>query len=188
MPSNLRTIDTPFLAFSEVEKSSHQLPQVIKQGYSWFSQQNQHQALDYLEGLLFLSQQQLIYQEQLYKQQIIEVIAKDMAERTGALVASRTGYNGRIYYQAEPIPATRFETPRFRSDTHGYQWVYTSIECYAALIPPQAVRAMALLQQAGITPGRLWVGDLQEIRMRRSVDPVLCAQFGPWFIAIAEWV
>lgn len=188
MNTSIVTVERPGVAFAAIERSSQQLPQFVHQSYAWYSRKNRQEAMTYVSALLFVVQQQLPKQELLYQQKVIEVIAKDMAEHTGALVARATGYTSPLYYQPEPIQPPQFQTPMFLYEKRWYQWTYTSIEQYGALIPPQALRAMALLQQAGITPERFWVGDLHEVRPRRSVDPVLCAQYGPWFIAIAEWI
>lgn len=93
--------------------------------------------MTYVSALLFVVQQQLTQQEHLYQQKVMEVIAKDMAEHTGALVEKSTGYTSPLYYQ-QSRSSRQFQTPMFLYEKRWYQWTYTSIEQYGALIPPQA--------------------------------------------------
>lgn len=193
MSNSLVVANNPVVAFAEIE-SSEDLPELVAEGYPWFSGQNRKEAMSYAEAFLILSEQTLTpvgnlwKQRALYKDKIIWWMAKDMAERTSALVQQETGYTGMVYHHEGPI--SRYETkgPVFTKNNFRYQWVYKPIENYQMMIPPQAVCALWVLEEQGLIPTGLWVGDLHLVVSHKLVDPVLCAQFGSWFVGLAEWV
>ncbi len=172
------------------------LPQLIQEEYPWFNHGNRQQALQLLQGATIACQHGLTTQLQLYKGELVKVVTKDQADRTAALVSRQMRYKGFCYYHP---PAERYLPQTFSVpiEQRGYgaqqQWIYQRLHDFAKLIPPRALQALTVLDEAGIVPDGYWVADKVEIQPRyslppRSLDPVLCAQFGCWFVGLAEWV
>ena len=169
------------------------LPQILKSDYRWFNEKNKQEALTHLEGLVTAFQFGLSKQVALYKGKIIDIVAHDMAERTAALIAQQFAFKGLTYLHPKQLSQKTFSVPISKDGSREQKWVYRRIENFGQLVPPQALRTLAYLREAGIVPEGLWVADKKEVihsypaATNRLPDPVLCASFGRWIVALAEW-
>jgi len=165
--------------------------------YTWHDKRNQQQAQKILKGALIAHQHQYYQQTHLYKQQLFHLITKDMAAAAQAAIQQHPlSYKNFLYWypHEELTSGWQFTVPiqaRGLSQQH-FEWLYVPIEKFARRIPLHALEILELLEQRKLTPQAFWVADKVEIRHRglserRSLDPILCAQYGHWFLGIAQW-
>jgi hypothetical protein len=187
-----------------------ELPHPIFQGYQWFTPHNERAFLAHLEGFVIAWRHHLPQQVALYKGQMTDTLAKDMAERVTALNKQKLGY-GKLWYDhgAGPPPAKK----PFEASIDAASWTFHRLEDFAQFVPLPALRALVVLEAHEIVPDSLWVAEKQEIKRRttrkqtttqnqptsqkqptprnlpspKRLDPVLCASFGRYFVALAEW-
>ena len=164
---------------------------LFSRGYNWYSDSNKWEAQNYLQGALVAYQHHFDQQVMLYKDQLISIATKDMAARTRSIVKQLVSCHDFTYYHPDnqPMPDTSFTAP-YQTNESGaqrYQWVYGRLETFPRLIPPNALQILARLEKDNMMPQAYWVADKVEIAQRRSLDPILCTQFGRWFVGIAKW-
>lgn len=156
--------------------------------YVWFSDVNRKAVLNLLQGAQVAMRHQWQNQIVQYQEAVIELFNKDRAEHTQWQIAHNTHYSGRCFRHFKPAD---FDKARFTIQDSGwntrFNWVYQRIEDFNRLIPPHALRALAVLDEAKIKPQQYWVADKVEMYHTRIIDPILYAQFGFWLVAIAEW-
>lgn len=179
-----------------------QLPEIVKDQYAWYTPEHKRVALQYTTALVHSSQMSLPRQVALNAQQVIYFLTKDLAERTHALAHYRMGYKGEITCRQYSIVAGRtFRDPVEITADRRVDWVFDPIEQFAKRIPLDALKAIKRLADARIVPEAYWVADKIETvipkpvaapvapaPISRSVDPILCAQFGNWLVGIAWWL
>ncbi len=180
--------------FSELHEPIEEvqtLVDMVEHGYAWYSPRNKQSAQEAVEALGLALQMQLVRQTKLHAEQLFDWVTKDMAEQVYHLAAHQLGYQGEITYrQYQPAPGQIWRE-LIRTTPYGRQeWVFAPLEHFAKLIPLHALRAMQLLNEAGIQPTAYWVADKVETRMTqvRSLDPILCVQFGQWLAGLAFWL
>ncbi len=152
-------------AQSALPMISDQLPEPLRQGYQWHNPENERDFAEYLEGLIFSHRHGLDKQVVLYKERVLDILTKDMAQRTQGLVAKGLGYNRDLYYSASgpaqsmfSVPIRRYQQTVIVNNHHTQQLdvkeslVYKPILQFDRMIPPQALRALTLLEGQGITP------------------------------------
>ena len=161
-----------------------EFPPALQNGYEWFNKKNERVFRDLVEGLVIAWQHDLNKQIALYKAQIVDILSKDGADRVAALSSKELQY-GKLWYQ-HPDPALK--QPIQMRDQNS-TWVFHRLVVFSHLVPPSALRALAFLDTHEIVPDELWVAEKKERRRtpRSRPDPILCASFGRYFVALAEW-
>jgi hypothetical protein len=159
--------------------------------YEWFDPANRQEFLSYLRGLIFIRQHGGVgNQLRLYQAKLAERVAKDQVERVAGLVRQTLGYEGLKYHHPEPLPVGGFRVPIICTVTHhtveSDYWQFRRLAVASQLVPPSALQAWALLEQAKVLPEALWVAEKRRA-MRPLRDPLLCVSFGRWVVAIAQW-
>jgi hypothetical protein len=156
-------------------------------GHVWFSEVNRQEAMEHIRAAMIAYEHNLSYQIALHVQEAQTITARDVADRVQNVVAKRFGYRGPRHYYAshgsEPFVVREVDKDHTR-----YEWHYMRIEEFERLIPPRALAALAFLEKAGLSPQAYWVADKRRQATQTSVDPILAAQYGPWFVAVAEWI
>ena len=165
----------------------------LERGYNWFSQSNQNNAQQHLRGVCLAKQHELQRQQWLHIQAVYKLVTKDVADRVAQLVAQHCNYRSPLYYHPDhlALPDRSFENPeKIQEGYVSYVWVYQPIQTFAQIIPLHALEAMELLTQNSLTPLAYWVADKLKVQPTRrvSVDPLLCAQYGRWFVGLAHWI
>jgi hypothetical protein len=174
-----------------------QLPTLIEDHFAWFSQENKQTAFEHMEATLLADRLQLWQQVQFNMAELIRYVTKDVAERVCALAAEQSGYRMSCsYHPTVSESAQTFKVPigSTTSNTR-LEWVYERVEHFDKMMMPlRALQAMIMLEDFGLVPPAYWVADKIETQIflspspqRRSLDPVLYAQYGHWFAGIAEW-
>lgn len=182
-----------------LETMSHSLDepqdvlQLIEHSYAWWEQHNKAAMRPYLQAAYLARKHQLLAQYKLNVQQIFKVLTKDAADGVAQLIERQMGYKGPSYYRDDALPLVKHVFTVPIAPTHAvdtFEWVYRPIHAFANLMPLRALQAIELLADAGMAPPAYWVADKVKVlpTQRFSVDPLLCAQFGRWFLSIAEWV
>jgi len=168
---------------------------LIQQAYPWFAKKNQVEAQPYLEGACIAREHGIQQQVWLYANMVLKIVTQDRAEWTLHLVEQQIGYKGELYYRPdhESIPTQQFTVPIPPAQT-GYtsdrfEWVYIPIGAYATMIPPRALQTLAWVEKQGAPTQAYWVADKVKVQSTRrlKIDPVLCAQYGRWFVSICYW-
>lgn len=173
---------------------SEEVPQVtelLKLTHTWYSLQNEWRAQTAVEALELAAQVQLPVQIKLYTEQVLEWVTKDMAEQAYHLAVHELGYRGEIACRHYNLtPGQRWRELITSTGQHRQEWIFDPVEQFANLMPLHALKAIQLLAQAGMQPTAYWVADKVEtvLARSRSLDPILCAQFGPWVAGLAFWV
>ncbi len=141
-----------------------QVSEALQNGYQWFAERNKQEALTYLEGLMIAWRHGISKQIELYKEKIIDIVTRDMADRAASLISQRMGVDMRFlyYHPGRSLPEKSFSVPIEKSGNRERKWIYRRIEHFSQLIPPQAMQVLALLEQAGIAPDGLWVAEIIE--------------------------
>lgn len=160
---------------------------LYQRGFAWFSEANQQEALQHVQAAVIAAEQSLSRQVILQIQQAQLIVLRDLADRVQALVLQQAGYRGRrhCYRYSVSDSFIVYETDETGTNC---EWHYTRIQNFERLIPPQALAALALVEQAGLHPQAYWVADKRRRATRVNLDPILSAQYGPFFVAIAEWL
>lgn len=182
---------TDLATLPDMLESPSRLSEIVREGYDWFDLQNKLEALEVACGALIAHKHHLERQVILYKKELYDVLTKDMAERAASLMVQETGYRGFDYRRtSDPPYANRdFRVPIAVRRGPPQEWVYRPIDSFTQIVPPAAMHALDFLSRPATAPEAFWVADKVEIRPRTriSLDPVLCAQYGRWFVAVAEW-
>lgn len=179
-------------SFRYFSNDEEQVSEHFRHGYVWHDKQNQQQAQQILRGALIAHRHQYHRQVSLYKEALFKVVTNDMAVAARAVIQQHPrSYKNFLYYypDEEPIPEWEFSVPsQTRGLTlHSYEWCYVPLDQFHDLIPLHALEILEILEQNRLTPQAYWVADEREIVRQISVDPVLCAQYGRWFVGIAQW-
>ena len=200
-----QTLGTPQLitaiARGSMPEATERLPHLLEHEFHWFCDENKQAAISLFESLRIAFQHDLPRQIELYQQQLLDSFAQDLAACTQWLVSTQLGYNGPSYtYPRLPLPEEKFWVPIPNgAGSPQYLWVYDRLEDFPKLIPPSALHVLPLLESEGISPQAFWVADLlpyvparfssphRSHSPRQSLDPVLSAQFGRYFVALAYW-
>jgi hypothetical protein len=168
---------------------------LVKQAYPWFAKKNQVEAQPYLDAACIARQYGVQQQVILYANMILKIVTRDRAEWTLQVVRRYIGYPGQITARPDdqPLPIHPFTVPippaQLEKTSGRYQWIYYPIASYSTLIPPAALQALTLVEEYGAPAQAYWVADKVKVQstQRRIVDPILCAQYGRWFVHIFEW-
>ena len=163
--------------------------------YHWYSPENKRVFAELLAGLVIAAQHQPLHVHQCsrYTAALEDTITKDLCDRTAAITAA-WGYDGhRWHASGEPTlrvnllvyPDTA-ESVEIEDLGKAGQYVYYPLEQYRHQVPPVAMVAMARLEATGMIPDTYNVAVLEQKRQFVR-DPLLCARFGNWLIAIAHW-
>lgn len=183
-----------------VTEEFERLPEIVKYEHAWYRPQYKWTALEYVEALALATQMSLPRQATINAHQAVHWLTKDMAERTRALAHYRLGYTGEITLRQYSIVAGQpFREPVETTADRRVEWVFDPIEQFAKRIPLDALKAIKRLTEARIVPEAFWVADKIETvipkpvavpvaPISRSVDPILCAQFGNLLVGIAWWL
>lgn len=191
-PQNARLLASPQMVLDLHQTSQPETTaQLIQHGYIWFSLNNRAEAEHYLQGLQLSDQAQLRRQRDHYKEQLIKVYTKDMADRTSALVSDQIGGTDFRHYDplGRPNPERTFIIP-IESLSGGGQlcWEVTPLQYFQQMIPVHALQMLVTVKQAGIIPEAFWVADKVVMGYaRQSLDPILCCNFDRWFVGLARW-
>jgi hypothetical protein len=155
-------------------------------GFAWFSESNRQEAMQHLQAATIAYHHDLPQQVELHVKRVQTITLLDLTDRVQAVVAKTFGYPGWRHFYPHPVSGP------FVVMEHGgsarYEWHYVGIGEFARLIPPKALATLAFLEKVGLTPQAYWVADKRESATSRIIDPILSSQFGPWFVAISEWV
>ncbi len=175
--------------YSGETTQDNQISDFVEQRYPWNYVQNQAQAMAYQHAFRVALRHGATTQAELYKKQLITLVCKDVAEYSSALITRHTGYVGNLYQHTGNmnVHTAQFYSPPFRRGLQACEWHYMLLNGYPDWIPPHAMVALDVLDQAQVPTQKLWVARLEKQRTPLP-DPLLCVQFGPWFVAIAEWV
>jgi len=166
---------------------------LLSDHFWWFAPQNQVEAQPYLQGARIASAYGLQAQIGLYANVLFHIVTRDRAEWTEALVRRQLNYGGPTYCYPEELalPTQPFSVPvPGQSPFEHYEWVYSPADQFDALIPPRALQAMVLVEEYGAPAQSYWVADKIKVQpaWRMSVDPLLFAQYGRFFVSLAEWI
>lgn len=164
---------------------------LFRHGFAWFSEGNRQEALQHVQAAVIAGDHNLMQQLVLHVKEAQMIASRDLADRVQAAVMESLGYRGPRHFYPNPLSDPFIVCDYVGSTT--YEWHYTRIEQFERLIPSQALAALAFLKQAGIDPQAYWVADkFRRASVHRAslqrIDPILSAQFGPFFVAISEWV
>jgi hypothetical protein len=173
------------------QEESQQFLEAVAHEYDWYTYPNKRLALKPIEALTIASQMQLALQAKLYAAQVFDLVMKDVAERVHNLAVHKLRYQGEIRYRQYPLVRGQTFRELIKTEAHRrHEWVFDPIERFAKVIPLHALKAIRTLTDEGITPEAYWVADKIEtvIERPRSIDPILCAQFGQWLVGIAMWL
>lgn len=176
------------------QKAKSQLSQMLEHHYCWYTSSLKAQALEVMEALILAYEIQLPVQIRLSQEQLINLVTQDMAARFHYMAKEGLGYTGSI--QVEPYGQFRshsdrsFRIPITTDRARRTEWVFDSLEEFRRQIPLHALKAITMFRDQGLKPDAYWVADKVQtvIAAPRSLDPILCAQFGHWFAGIAMWL
>lgn len=166
---------------------------LVEHSYAWREQRNKSVMLPYLQAAYLARKHELDGQYKLNVQQVFKALTKDVADGVAKLIDRQMRYKAQFYYRDDALPLVENTFRVLITPTHGpdrFEWVYQPIHLFANLMPLRALQAIELLTDAGMVAQAYWVADKIKVlpTQRLSVDPLLCAQFGRWFLSIAEWV
>ena len=168
-----------------------QLPKPLSNGYEWFSGENEREFLDHATGWFIAWQHGLKKQFFPYKVKIIEILAKDMADRVTFLGAQELNYGTLWFkhtnYRLQDLEEFSEYHPPVRSISKTRKWRFRHLKDFDKMVPPHALEALVLLDTHQIVPDSLWVAEEETPRQTSRPDPFLCASFGPYVVALAEW-
>lgn len=162
------------------------LQQVVQKTYQWADAKYKTEALEHLQGMAIAYQCGLATQVELYQHKIKELVARDIVMQATTRMPKHNWYGGFIY--AHPLErAWMLSQPEFVVGLTlpaelATTWRFSRIENFRQLVPPMALHVLAALGQVGLTLDDFWVAEKQ-----RSIDPILFAQFGYTFVALAAW-
>lgn len=142
-----------------------------------------------MEGLLLAYECQLPIQITLHKTMLIRRLREDLAHHFYSLAQTHLKYGGSI----EVIEYGNHNSQAFRfTDSWGGEWMFYPINQFQKQIPSHALKPILMFRQEKLAPDGYWVADkVQKIQIAttpKSLDPILCAQFGEWFAGIAMWL
>lgn len=194
MMSALKVIDEIQPAQNS-QNTPEMLPALLEQHFPWFSEENKQVVLEHMEAILLAHRMRLPVQVRTHMSELVNYATKDVAERVAALAVQQLGYQSQCfsYPSAAHQRGRRSTAFRMAGESHWWgtprtEWLYEPIERFSQMMPLRALRAMAMLEQSNLVPHAYWVADKVAIRTRLSLDPVLYAQYGPWFVGLAEWL
>jgi hypothetical protein len=156
-------------------------------GFAWFSDTNRQTALQHVQGAVIAAEHQFSQQVALHLQQAQRMVLQDVADRLQAMVLDRFGYRGLRHFNPAPV-SDAFTVVASAEQGVPTEWHYTRLHAYARLIPSQALMTLDYVEQAGLHAQAYWVADMRQPAKRVSLDPILSAQLGPFFVALAEWL
>ncbi|MCC6457915.1 MAG: hypothetical protein IT328_23375 [Caldilineaceae bacterium] len=160
---------------------------LFEHGFTWFSEANRQEAVRHVQAAAIACDHNLTQQLVLHVRQAQTITLRDLADRVQAVVARKLDYVGPLHFYQHPVSGPfiiRTDDERYSR----YEWHYARIDEFDRLIPPKALATLAYLEKLGLRPQAYWVADKRQQATLRSIDPILSSQFGPWFVAIAEWV
>lgn len=176
------------------------LSEIAKREYTWYASEHRSAAAQHVDSLMLAAQMSLSVQVALHAEQVIYWLTTDLAARTYALAHYKLGYNGEITCRPyELVPGQTFREVVVSNAERQVEWVFEPIERFSKVIPLDALKAMKRLADEWIAPEAFWVADkIETVFSRpmalpapsrsRSVDPILCAQFGTWLAGFAMWL
>jgi hypothetical protein len=189
VPATRYTSDAVIKALTQVWPTAvdPHAARLYQHGFAWFAEANQQEAFQHVQAAVIAAEQCLARQVTLQIQQAQTIVLRDLADRVQALVQQQAAYRGLRHVYPYPV-SDSFIVYESDETLTSYEWHYTSIQSFERLIPPRALAALALVEQAGLHPQAYWVADKWRTATRVTLDPILSAQYGPFLVAIAEWL
>lgn len=188
--ADLSVIST-ILAITNNSQSFGDEPQQLEcfiKNYRWCSDTSKNEAQQYLQAALIVYEHDFTNQIRLYKEKLFNLVTGDMAAGAKELIRKIPRSDSSLVYHhpdEQSVPAQRFTVPiKNRTDM---EWVYYPINTFPRLMPPHTFEVLKHLEENRFTPQSYWVADLVKRERWISVDPILCAQYGRWFVGIAKW-
>lgn len=172
----------------------------------WYREEHGQEVTELLGALAIADRQGISSQSQIYRSGIIDLVGKDMAVEAQDVIKERGNYPARVFelpgfgpevrqhlatQQLFTVPEGRRRHDSYTNRTIWKEWRYVPMRTYPKPVPPNSLYRLGVLEDAGLMPEESWVGDL--VRRTTShdtkilIDPRAAAQYGRWFVIIAEW-
>lgn len=166
------------------------IAQTIDLDYVWQVPEHKTQAAEFIEALKLAYTMHLPTQVDLNHAAVMSLVTKDMATGFYLNAVRHLGYDGSLKVEHYPqAQSTVFRVLIERVGNVTTEWVIAPANSFSHQIPVHALRAMAAFADAPYQPHAYWVADkIQTITVPQRIDPILLAQFGAWFAAIAWWL